>query len=191
MSLVISENSAEQPITEGMFYAAQQHLTPCLQVRNAKWRYSLLSSDRHRWICTYHAPDAEAVRDAYRRGGYIARRAWAGALIQPEHQRPISESRLRIVFEETYAYLDEETLNKTKNKMLHWNAEYGIEWICSYLSYDRTRLISELTALDLKLLQEVQQKLKIPDDRIWSAQILSPEARSESIFQAGNSLGTL
>lgn len=64
-------------------------------------------------------------------------------------------------------------LNHTKNEMLRWNAEYGIKWICSYLSYDRTRFISELIAPDLEAVREVQQKLKIPDDRVWSAQILS------------------
>jgi Protein of unknown function (DUF4242) len=175
MSLVISENSAEQPITEGLFYTAQQQLTPCLQVRDAKWRYSLLSNDRHRWICTYDAPDAEAIREAYRRGGYVARRAWAAELIQPEPQRPILETGLRIVLEETYADLDEAALTRTKKDMLGWKAAYGIEWICSYRSYDRTRLISELAAPNLEAVREVQQNLKIPDDRLWVAQILSPD----------------
>jgi hypothetical protein len=174
MSLIISENSVEQPITEEMFYTAQQHLTPCLQVRDAKWRYSLLSSDGSRWICTYHAPDAQAVRDAYLRGGYVAKRAWAGDLIQPEPKRPISEAGLRIVLEGTDAYLGEEALNQTKNEMLRWNAEYGIEWICSYISYDRTRLISELVAPNSEVIRVAQQKLKIPHNRLWSAQVLSP-----------------
>jgi Protein of unknown function (DUF4242) len=175
MSLIISENSAEQPITKEMFYTAQRHLTPCLQVRDAKWRYSLLSSDGSRWICTYQAPDAQAVRDAYRRGGYVARRAWAGDLIQPKPQRSIAATGLRIVLEGTEAYLDEDSLNQTKDEMLRWSAEYGIEWICSYLSYDRTQLLSELIAPDLESVREMQQRLKIPDDRLWSAQVLSPE----------------
>ncbi|HEY9657864.1 MAG TPA: nickel-binding protein [Allocoleopsis sp.] len=184
MSFVISENFVEQPLTEEMFYTAQQQLTPCLQIRDAKWRYSLLSSDGDRWICTYDAPDAQAVRDAYRRGGYVARRAWAGDLIQPEYQSPISETGLRIVLEGTYLYLDEEELNKTKNEMLRWKAEYDIEWICSYLSYDRTRLISELTASDLEAIRAVQQKLNIPDSRLWSAQVLSPGNLLKTAFQA-------
>lgn len=174
MSLVISENFADQPVTERMFYTAQQQLTPCLQVRDAKWRYSLLSSDCRRWICTYHAPDAESVRDAYRRGGYVVRRAWAGDLIQPEHKQPISEAGLRIVLEGTDTYLGEEKLNSTRNEILRWTAEHGIEWICSYLSYDRTRFISELIAPNLEVVREVQQKLKISDSRVWSAQVLSP-----------------
>jgi Protein of unknown function (DUF4242) len=175
MPLIVSENSAEQPLTESMFYTAQQELKPCLEIRDVQWRYSLLSSDRQRWICTYDAPDAQAVRDAYRRGGYVAIRAWTGDLIQPEHQPPISDAGLRIVLEEADSYLSEEELSKTKNEMLRWKAEYGIEWICSYLSSDRTRLISELTAPDLEPIRVVQQTLKIPNERIWSAQVLSPE----------------
>jgi hypothetical protein len=156
-----------------MFYAAEQRITPCLQARNAKWRYSLLSSDRRRWICTYHAPDAESVRDAYRRGGYVSKRAWAGDLIQPEPKRPISETALRIVLEGTYVHLSEEELSNTKTQMLRW-AENGISWICSYLSYDRTRLICELNAPNLEAVRDVQQKLEIPFDRVWSAQVISP-----------------
>jgi hypothetical protein len=174
MFLVISENSAEQPITKEMFYAAQRQLIPCLQVREAKWRYSLLSSDGDRWICTYDAPDAEAVRESYRRGGYVARRAWTGNLIQPDRQ-PILESKLRIVLEETYADFDGEAL-KTQHQISRWNTEYGVEWICSYLSFDHTRLISELTAPTLEVVRLMQQQLHIPDDRLWAAEILEPEA---------------
>lgn len=174
MFLVIIENSTEQPITKEMFYTAQRQLIPCLQVREAKWRYSLLSSDGDRWICTYYAPDAEAIRESYRRGGYVARRAWTGDLIQPDKQ-PVLESGLRIVLEEIYAYLNEEAL-KTQHEMLRWNTEYGVEWICSYLSFDRTRLISELTTPTLEVVRLMQQQLHIPDDRLWAAEILKPEA---------------
>lgn len=73
------------------------------------------------------------------------------------------------------AYLSEEELNHTKNEMLRWNVEHDIEWICSYLSYDRTRFISELIAPNLEAVREMQQKLKIPDGRLWSAQVLSAE----------------
>lgn len=79
------------------------------------------------------------------------------------------------MLEGTDAYLSEEELNNTKNEMLRWNLEHDIEWICSYLSYDRTRFISELIALDLKAVQEVQQKLKIPSSHVWSAKVLSPK----------------
>jgi hypothetical protein len=174
MFLVISENSAEQPITKEMFYAVQRQLIPCLQVRGAKWRYSLLSSDGDRWICTYYAPDAEAIRESYRRGGYVARRAWTGDLIQPDKQS-VLESGLRIVLEETYADFDEGAL-KTQHEMLRWNTKYGTEWICSYLSFDRTRLISELTAPTLEVVRSMQQQLHIPDDCLWAAEILNPQA---------------
>lgn len=172
MSLVIVETLAEQPITLEYLSEADARVLPCLEERNAKWRYSLLSSDRCRMICTFEAPDAEAVQQAYRKGGGRFSRMWSGTLIRPEGVAPQRNPSLLKVIEGTYPPLSEDDWNEASSKTLHCYTERGIEWIQSYLSLDRTKLICELNAPDLESVREVQRKLGIPFDRVWSAQVL-------------------
>lgn len=174
MSLVIVETLAEQPITDEILHDAEQQITPCLQARNAKWCYSLLSTDRLRLICTYDAPDAASVREAYHKGGFTSSRAWTGVLLKPEGIQPQHKVDLLKVFEGTYPSLSEDDLNETRDKTLPCYAERGIEWIQSYISLDRTRVICELNAPDVESVRAAQRKLGIPFDRVWSAQLLKP-----------------
>jgi hypothetical protein len=64
MSLIKVETTTDRPITAKML--ADTRVLDCLGARNAKWHYCLLSADRDRMICTFEAPDAESVRQAYR-----------------------------------------------------------------------------------------------------------------------------
>jgi Protein of unknown function (DUF4242) len=173
MSLIIVETTAEQPLTPDLLNEAHERVSPCLEARNVTWRYSLLSSDRHRMICTFDAPDAESVRDAYRKGGVISSRTWAGMLINPDEIQPPPNAALLKVVELTYPPLSEAEWNEVNSQTLRWYAERGIEWIRSYLSLDRTRLVSELNAPDLESIHEAEGKLGISFDRVWSAAILS------------------
>ncbi|MBI4784139.1 MAG: DUF4242 domain-containing protein [Oscillatoriophycideae cyanobacterium NC_groundwater_1537_Pr4_S-0.65um_50_18] len=136
------------------------------------WIYSLLSTDRHRIICTFEAPDAESLRESYRRVGLPSRPIWAGDRIRPEANAPQPDSKMRHIMEGTYPPLSETDWNEISRKILLYCAEYGIEWVQSYISLDRSQVIYELNAPDIALLQDIEQKLGIPIDRVWSADVL-------------------
>jgi len=173
MSLVIVENPGEQLLTDEVIHEADQRVSPCLQARNVTWQYSLLASDRQRMICTFEAPDAESVRDSYRRAGLPPRPIWSGDLIKPDAV-PQFNSTMRYVLEGTYPALNEADWNEICHKFLHYCAEYDIEWVQSYLSRDRTKVIYELIASDIQPVQEASHELGIACDRIWSAEVLKP-----------------
>lgn len=174
MSLVIVETTAEQPMTDEVLLDIDERVVPCLIARDVTWRYSLLSSDRHRMICTFNAPDAESVREAYRQAGLFSRVVWAGSLIRPEGTQPQPNAALLKVFEGTYPPLSEADLDEASNKILSCYTERGIEWIQTYLSLDRTRMICELNAPDAESVREIQHRMRIPFDCVWPAHILSP-----------------
>lgn len=174
MSLVIVKTTAEQPLTDEILQDAHERISPCLEMRNITWLYSLLSSDRHHLICTLDAPDAGSVRDAYHKGGLTSSRVWSGLMIQPEDNPPQRNPSLLKVIEGTYPPLSEDDWQDASSATLRCYAEHGIEWIRSFLSLDRTRVICELNAPDLESVCRVQHRLKIPFDRVWSAQVLSP-----------------
>lgn len=183
MSLIVVENAAAQPITDEVLHEADQLLLPCLEARNATWYYSLLSVHRDRMVCTFKAPDAESVRDSYRRVG-LERIIWTGEPIKPEGeplQRPLT---VLSVVEGTYPPLSDLDWNAISQKLLDYCAASGTEWLQSYRSLDRTKVVYELNAPDLKTVQAVQQ-LGIDCDRVWSAQVLSPALPANEALTLG------
>lgn len=172
MSLVIAETVAEQPITEEVLQEIAERAGPCHQARNITWQCSLLSTKRDRMICIYDAPDAESLRESYRRAGLLSRVVWAANLVQRETAQPQPDLMSRYVIEGTYPPLTEANWNEISDKLLHYCTNSGIEWLQSYLSFDRTKVIHELNIPDAKLMEEVPHTLEIPGDRSWSAQIL-------------------
>ncbi|MBE9169323.1 DUF4242 domain-containing protein [Pleurocapsales cyanobacterium LEGE 06147] len=182
MSLVIVETTTEQSITPEVLKEVDARMLPCLEERNTKWRYSLLSSDRHRMICTFDAPDAESVRQAYRKGGGMYSRIWAGEIVAPEGIQPQQNETILKVFEGTYPDgFTEEDWNEANQYILPCYAERGIEWVRSYISLDRTRVICELNAPDAETIREAHLKFGIPfvreaclQQRVWSAMLIEP-----------------
>jgi Protein of unknown function (DUF4242) len=147
MSLVVIETITEHPLTDEILQAADQQIAPCIQARNGTWRYSLLSSDRRRLICIYDAPDTESVRDAYRKGGFTPSRAWAGSIVEPEGAAPTWNPSILKIQEGTYSTgLTDEQCSTERQHLLPYYAERSVEWIRSYVSFDRTRVICELNA---------------------------------------------
>lgn len=174
MPLAIVETLADSPLTPESPTDTDLRVLACLTERNATWRYSLLSRDRLRMICIFDAPDAESVRESYRKGGGAFSRIWAGESLQPQVIQPQRHPSLLKVIESTYPPLGQAEWNALSSKTLSCYAERGIEWIQSYLSRDRTRLICELNAPDAQPVREVQHRVGIPFDRVWSAMLIKP-----------------
>ncbi|NJK77143.1 MAG: DUF4242 domain-containing protein [Oscillatoriales cyanobacterium RU_3_3] len=172
MTITIVETLSDSPLTPEELTDVDYRVWECLTERNATWRYSLLSVDRHRMICTFDAPDAESVRESYRKAGGFFNRIWAGEIVKPEGIQPQHNEAILKVFEGTYPPISQAELDEVSHKTLNCYVERGIEWIQSYLSFDRTRLICELNAPDLESVREVQRKLNIPFDRVWSAMVI-------------------
>jgi hypothetical protein len=175
MVLVIVETFSDSPLTLGeLTDPYYQAFFNCLAERNSTWRYSLLSTDRLRKICTFDAPDAESVRETYRRSGGFFSRVWSGEVITPAGNQPHRDlSRLQVI-EGTYPPIDPSEWDELSHKTLSCYAERGIELIQSYLSNDRTRLICELNAPDAESIREAQRRVNIPFDRVWSAMLIKP-----------------
>lgn len=172
MSLVIVETTTDQPITAEML--GDSRVLACLEARNGKWRYSLLSADRQRMICTFDAPDAESVRESYRKAGTEFARMWPAEMRTPSAGEPEWKETALTVFEGTYPRLTEDEWNEVNRAILTSYAEHGVEWVRSYVSMDGTRVISELNAPDAELIREAYGKFGIAVDRVWRAEVLKP-----------------
>ena len=81
MSYLVMERIFEQPMLDADLQHMGERLAPCLQDHRVHWLRSYLSNDRRRMICTFEAPDAEAVRLAYRTAGYPFERVWQAMVL--------------------------------------------------------------------------------------------------------------
>lgn len=175
MTLIVVETTVERPFTAEGLQDADRRVMPCLEARDAKWRYSLLSSDRQRMICTFEAPDAESVRESYRKGGVEFSKIWVAQIIAPEGGSPVWNEPFLKVFEGTYlGGFSDEQWQEANRLILPCYAQLNVEWIRSYISFDRTRIVCELNAPDAEVIRESHRKFGIPFDRVWSAQLLKP-----------------
>jgi hypothetical protein len=171
-SLVIVETLAEQPITDEYLHEADRVALPCFQTHNVTWRYSLLSHDRLRMLCTFDAPDAGSVRDSYAKLGVDNRLIWSGALIAINPASP--QATALYVMEGRYPALSETDWQDIRDQVSQCCVASGITWLRSYLSLDRTRVIYEFDAPDPASLQLLQRPVDRAVHRIWAAQRLLP-----------------
>jgi hypothetical protein len=173
MSFIKVETTTDQPITAEML--ADTRVLDCLGARNAKWCYSLLSTDRHCMICTFEAPDAESVRQAYRQADVGFSKVWTAQVIEPEGVPPVWNEPILKVLEGSYpnGFTDEEW-NEANRLILACYEERGIEWVRSYASLDKTRVVCELNAPDAEVIREAHGKAGIPFDRVCCAEVLKP-----------------
>ncbi len=86
MPLIIVETVFDPPISEEEFDASAERVSPCLDERHATWVTSYMALDRRRRVCVFDAPDAEAVRQAYRMSGVKFERVWAAEQIKDEEE---------------------------------------------------------------------------------------------------------
>jgi Protein of unknown function (DUF4242) len=88
MQHLILEATFETPFTAAEEEAAARKIDSCLERYGARWVRSYVSLDRRRTICEFEAPDAEAVRVAYRSAGAAFERVWPAEVYAREDAEP-------------------------------------------------------------------------------------------------------
>ena len=88
MTLLIVETTYDPPLTDAQRRATQDRLDPCMELRQVEWVSSYEAADRRRKICVFRAPDAEALREAFRGAGVSFDRVWVAAHREPDPEHP-------------------------------------------------------------------------------------------------------
>ncbi|GAB4472914.1 MAG: hypothetical protein OHK0037_33060 [Elainellaceae cyanobacterium] len=179
MTFIIVETDRSDPITPEVLDAEGSRALPCLAARNAIWRYSLLSGDRHRMICSFDAPDAEAVRTSYRMANISFEKMWVDQILEPNGTPTQWNESALVMSEIAYpAGLSEPEWQAqwhiiTKH-LLPFYAEQGIEWVRSHVAPNKTLILSELNAADPALIHNAHRQFGLPIARVWPAIMLKP-----------------
>ena len=88
MARVLVEQQFTEPLTDDRYAAFSKRLDPCLEIRDGMWRRSSLAVDRLRMLCEFEAPDAEAVREAFRHVGNPVRARLDGECVRDRGLSP-------------------------------------------------------------------------------------------------------
>lgn len=179
MTLVIVETERSDPITPEVLEDEGNRALPCLAARNVTWRYSLLSGDRHRMICSFEAPDAEAVRLSYRTARVAFEKIWVDHILEPNDTPAEWNEPALAVSEIAYpAGLPESEWQAQWQMITQYllpsYTKRGVEWVRSHVSPDRTLILSELNAPDPALIHDAHRQFDFPLARVWSARLLKP-----------------
>lgn len=83
MAMIVVEVDWPEPLTDEGLKDEESHLMECIGERGGRWLKTAVSLDRKRTVCFFEAPDAESMRDAYRRAGVTNARIWSADLIEP------------------------------------------------------------------------------------------------------------
>lgn len=176
MSIIIVETLAITPLTPDQPTETDYRILSCLAERDAQWRYSLLSQDRQRMFCTFEAPDAEAVRTAYRRAGGPFNRLWVAHLLSPaDHAAPPDPDHFIVLDATLPSGPTPIQWDDLQPQLQSHYAEAEVEWVQGYLSSDGTRLIAELNAPAPESLRAIHQAFNLPIQALWPAWLLQPE----------------
>ncbi|MFQ3618909.1 MAG: nickel-binding protein [Cyanobacteriota bacterium] len=179
MTLIIVETDRSDPITPEVLADEGNRAFPCLAARNVTWRYSLLSSDRRRMICSFDAPDAEAVRMSYRTARVPFEKMWVDDLLEPSSTPAEWNESALILSEMVYPGGLSQSEWQAQWKIITQHllprlAERGVEWVRSHVSPNQTLILSELNAPDPALIDEAYRQCGLPLARLWPAMLLKP-----------------
>lgn len=83
MATIVVEVEWPEPLSDEQLEDEDSDLMRCVGERGGRWMRSFVSSDRQRTICLFDAPDAESMREAYRRGGVPHAKVWSAETVEP------------------------------------------------------------------------------------------------------------
>ncbi|TVQ26017.1 MAG: DUF4242 domain-containing protein [Leptolyngbya sp. DLM2.Bin15] len=171
MAIIIVETLSDTPLTPDEPTDVDFRILNCLQERNGTWRYSLLSRDRHRMLCTFDSPDAESVRESYRKAGGFFNRIWTGEHLSPVEPLANRQMNALMIVE---SFSSSGFSDPWWHKLLSSYVEQETDWIQSYRSLDQSRLVCELNTANSEAIANAYDQLAFPYDRIWPAILIQP-----------------
>ncbi len=81
MARIVVEQHFPEPFADEQYAIYARRLDPCLETYGAVWVRSYLADDHRHVVCEFEAPDAEAVRQAYRASSIPFARVWAATVV--------------------------------------------------------------------------------------------------------------
>lgn len=180
MATVVLERLFDPPLGVADVAAMEREAGGCMAQHRVDHVFSLLSPDGRDLICTFAAPDAEAVRRVLQQLGDAPAqraRAWSASVHAPPAfppQAPLADGSdaAVVLVERSFADPIAFAPLQAKEDAGAWCLDqHGVRHLRSYFSLDRRRMLCLYAAPDAEAVRHVQRQIDLPHDRVWRAQV--------------------
>lgn len=181
MSVVIIEQEFSAPLTAQNILNPSDQTLSCMEIYGARARRHYFSHTGLNCVCVFEAPDAEAIRSAFRLAGpYTPKDIWAASIHVGDGTDPDRPPVLRnpdfviALVERSFAdpadYAQVRAAEETGacSKDLR-----GVRFLRSYLSSSRKRMVCLYEAPDVEAVRTVNRHAGLPFERAWAVEILT------------------
>lgn len=180
MSLVIIEQEFSSPLTAKDIVRPSEKTRTCMELYGAHPRRHYLAHGGLHCMCVFDAPDAEAVRSAFRlAAGNLPKGIWA-ATVYPENavdanRAPVLQSpdfrfvMVERIFANPVDYADVKIADDVGASSHDLRAAHHLR---SYFSSNRRQMVSVYEAPDVEAVITANRQAGLTFERTWSAELV-------------------
>ena len=183
MSIVVLERRFDPALRLDDVEAMGSESAWCLEQHRVDHLFSLLSADGRDLICTFTAPDAEALRRVLQQLGETqAYRAWSATVHAPPAEPPTAppdggrDGAVVLVERSFPAPVEFAPLQAREDAGAWCLDQQGVRHLRSYFALDRRRMLCLYAAPDAEAVRRVQRQVDLPHDRVWRAEVWGSRA---------------
>jgi hypothetical protein len=180
MSLVMIEQEFSSPLTAEDIVRPAAKTLSCMELYGANPRHHYLARGGLHCMCAFEAPDAEAVRSAYRLAGAgVPKGIWAasihpedriGAIHAPVRQNPdFTLVLVERIFADPINYAEVKSVEEVGARSSDPGA---VCFLRSYFSSNRKRLVCVYEAPDVESVGTISRHAGLTFGRAWSAELV-------------------
>jgi hypothetical protein len=167
---LFAERHYESPLAPADVFAMGAAGAGCFGIYRIQWLESLLALGGHTLVCHFLAPDAEALRAAFRMADGRVPTLWAGAVFG-DREGTVANVAVERQFDAPVRFDDLQAREQQRG----WCLEaHGVEPERSILSLDGRRMLCLYRAPDAEAVRAAQQQAGMPVQRVWAFRRLTP-----------------
>ncbi len=169
MENVVAQREVPNAFREDGLRELERQVQQCLDDNRVRPLVTYLRPDGRRMVCTYEAPDAEAVRRVGRQA-QIPGEVWSATVHAPV-VAPVEAAGEIVVVERMFPEpVEFAAIQDVEDRGAWCLDQHRVRFARTYFSLDRRRMVCLYVAPDAESVRTTQQRIGLPFDEVWTAQ---------------------
>jgi len=180
MGVVIIEQEFSTPVTADGIIRPAERTRSCMELYGVQPQRHYLARGGLHCVCVFDAPDAEAIRSAFRTAEAAAPKAIWAATIHPGADDDVTQAPVLCNPAHTFAIVERTFAGPVSYAEVKVAEEVGthssnqreVRFLRSYFSSSRKRMICVYEAPDVEAVRAVNHHAGLPFERAWGAEVV-------------------
>jgi hypothetical protein len=174
MDTIVLERRLDPPLQLDDIRTMEEQGSWCMEQHRVRHVTSLLALDGRRLLCSFEAPDAEAVRSVLRRLEIPFERIWRATVHAPPSFAPTlalaGAGAALVLVERRFADAVEFAAIQAIEERHAWCLEqHEVRFLRTYFGLDRRRMVCVYAARNAESVRLAQRQAGMPFEDAWSA----------------------